>query len=164
MRSKHTAMAKGAYAANGKSILKTVAGLIEQAATKFKVPPYDVTSAQFWSVATGMVDEWQVQKLGGLTNIRDMEFPPSQAPKYLAAVRNHDLCEHKLLEIARDNIASLLNLREAVLDAEIEHLVVKGTHPVRRLLSEALYALDASRRMAHERDRLQPRTPGRRMH
>lgn len=59
-----------------KSPLKTITGFIEKAAKKFKVAPYDVTTAQFWSIASGKVGEWQVRKLGGITNIRDLEFPP----------------------------------------------------------------------------------------
>jgi hypothetical protein len=61
--------------ADGKSLLKRIAGLIQRTAKKYKVAPYDVTSTQFWSVVGEKVDEWQVRKLGGFTGIRDLEFP-----------------------------------------------------------------------------------------
>lgn len=56
-------------------LLQRIAALIEQAAKKYKVEPCDLTSTQFWIVATKHVDEWQVRKLGGFTNIRDLQFP-----------------------------------------------------------------------------------------
>lgn len=63
------------HAADDKSVLKSITKFIERAAKKFKVAPYDVTSAQFWVVAEGKLDEWQLRKLGGFTGIRDLEFP-----------------------------------------------------------------------------------------
>lgn len=69
-------MAKRTAAASAdKNVLKNITKLIESASKKYKVQPYDVTSAQFWAVATGKVDEWQLRKLGGFTGIRDLEFP-----------------------------------------------------------------------------------------
>src|SRR5438046_916453 len=61
---------------NGKSVLNDIAKIIKAAAKKYQTKPYNVTSTQFWSVAEGKVDEWQVRKLGGFTGIRDTEFPP----------------------------------------------------------------------------------------
>ena len=63
------------------SFLRKVTSLIRQTAKKYKVPPYEVTTTQFWSVAEGKVDEWQIRKLGGFTGIRSLEFPaPPTAP------------------------------------------------------------------------------------
>lgn len=56
--------------------LAVIVSLIRDAATRAGVPPCDVTPAQFWTVATGRVDEWSVRKLGGFTGIRAIEFPP----------------------------------------------------------------------------------------
>lgn len=58
-----------------RGVLQTIHKLIVAAAKQYKVQPFDVTSTQFWSVADGKVDEWSVRKLGGLTNIRGLEFP-----------------------------------------------------------------------------------------
>lgn len=57
------------------SVLETASTLIKSAAKKYKVSPYDITSAQFWSVAHGKLSEWKIRKLGGFTSIRDLEFP-----------------------------------------------------------------------------------------
>jgi len=58
-----------------KSLLKNIAKLIKDAGKKYDVAPYEVSSAQFWTVAEGKVDEWQIRKLGGFTGIRGLEFP-----------------------------------------------------------------------------------------
>lgn len=60
---------------NRESFTKTVRTLILKAAKKYKVEPYDVTTAQFASVAGNKVQEWQLRKLGGFTGIRGLEFP-----------------------------------------------------------------------------------------
>ena len=73
------------------SPLEKISLLIKKASKKYKVAPYDVTSAQFWSVANGEIAEWQVRKAGGYTAIRGLEFPtppdqngilPRSAPRF----------------------------------------------------------------------------------
>ncbi len=55
--------------------LKVINKLIGEAATRYKTQPYDVTSAQFWSVAGDKISEWEIRKLGGFTAIRSIAFP-----------------------------------------------------------------------------------------
>lgn len=62
--------------ASNKSILTRIHRLIREAGKQYDCKPCDVTSTQFWTVADGKVDEWEVRKLGGFTNIRGLEFPP----------------------------------------------------------------------------------------
>lgn len=57
------------------SVLKTIRKVIIEAGKKYDVPPYDVTTTQFWSVAGKRIAEWEVRKLGGFTGLRSMEFP-----------------------------------------------------------------------------------------
>jgi hypothetical protein len=58
-----------------KSFLRKVTALIRAAAKKYGVKPYEVTTAQFWSVAEGKIAEWEIRKVGGFTGIRGLEFP-----------------------------------------------------------------------------------------
>lgn len=65
------------------SIHTKVVSLIKKTAKFYKIAPHEVTGAQFWSVATGKVDEWQIRKLGGFTNLRSLEFPaPATSSEY----------------------------------------------------------------------------------
>lgn len=57
------------------SLVKT--GIIN-AAKKYNVEPYDVTTSQFWSV-TSELKEWELRKLGGFTGLRDSLFPSEKA-------------------------------------------------------------------------------------
>jgi hypothetical protein len=79
-------MAKRAESPDGKSLTKKIVSLIEKAAKQYKVPPYNVTSAHFWTVANGKVAEWDVRKLGGFTAIRDLEFPAPEEEKQANSV------------------------------------------------------------------------------
>lgn len=71
--------------ASNKSVLTRIHRLIREAGKKYECKPFDVTSTQFWTVADGKVDEWEVRKLGGFTNIRGLEFP---APPERSEARN----------------------------------------------------------------------------
>lgn len=60
--------------------LRKVTTLIRTAAKQYGVKPYNVTTAQFWSVAENEIAEWELRKMGGFTNIRGMEFPSPPTP------------------------------------------------------------------------------------
>lgn len=61
------------------NVLTNISDFIKKAAFKFDLQPYQVTSAQFWTVALGKINEWEIRKLGGFGNIRDVLFPYTTA-------------------------------------------------------------------------------------
>jgi hypothetical protein len=71
---------------NEKDLLNKVKQCILKAAEKFKVKPYNVSTSQFWSVASNL-REWQLRKLGGFNGLRDTLFPSPKADKIQPRVR-----------------------------------------------------------------------------
>lgn len=60
---------------------KKVLQAIKAAAKQYGVAPYDVSPAMFWN-SEGynkiQISEWEIRKMGGLTSIRDLAFPPPE--------------------------------------------------------------------------------------
>lgn len=80
-------------------LLNLVSSTIVKAAKKYKVKPYEVTSAQFWTTAGDTITEWEIRKLGGFTGIRSLEFPApldSSADEVLPQVKQFKPAKRKL--------------------------------------------------------------------
>ena len=65
----------GVFVSKRKEFFDRFSDGVLRAASKFKTQPYEVSPAQFWSIAENSVDEWEVRSLGGFTGIRDTQFP-----------------------------------------------------------------------------------------
>ena len=64
-----------------KDVKKLAARIILRAASKYHIAPYEVSAAQFWSVANNDVTDWDMRKVGGVTTFRAEEFPIPEGMK-----------------------------------------------------------------------------------
>lgn len=114
------------------SILNLVKKHIKDAAKKFKVEPYNVTSAQFWTFASASFAEWEIRKLGGFTGLRDTMFPSSKASKLQprAKAKKFKLAVKKLVnfEVHEASIDEMFKLAKLSKDGIFKLVVQPDTH------------------------------------
>ncbi len=98
-------------------IRKIVCDKIQEAATKFRKAPYEIMAAEFWAVNNNAVTEWQVRKLGGITRIRELEFPvPDDVVVKLNRSKKFSGIESKLTNFTAHTIEPAKLFKAAHLD------------------------------------------------
>ena len=87
-----------------RSVVDDIKDGIVKASKQFKTEPYNVSSAQFWSVAGDSIPEWQVRKVGGFTGQRDTLFPAPIEAKSESSVLPRNSGKQKKIKLVNTKI------------------------------------------------------------
>ena len=85
---------------------KEIIGLFKKSmkniAKELEKNPADITPAQFWANDEESLPEWEVRRVGGFTNLKNLYFPKESSKEEFVAKRTGDLLKDRVKKVQDD--------------------------------------------------------------